>query len=345
MKTLRLATIAAALTASFLASNEASAFNLLATCWWNDTNWSGDATAQLSPVSFPTSHPSRGDLVLELGRWNAMQGMWFDFSPIINDSDGTFAMGNGANEFVWHNTATDGALAVTTVRFDACFIDQEIEEADMVFDNTITWEFGDHDPRQVEGATSFRFTAVHEAGHFLGLDHEPNTMAVLLTTASGFHGGSSTNRSAPFGDDARGARRLYPTSPGETDFSISNFRWVSMDATALILPTGVTTVRRGRNVTTGFAFTNQGTTSVSFPFMVFLSTNSIISTADRPLVSGTGFADPGFFGDFTFAVTIPADVAPGDYFIGAILDPGNTVPEQRESNNIVAFPGTIRVTR
>lgn len=329
---------------AFVAPN-AHAFNLLRTCWWNDTNWSGDASARLLPVSFPASHPSRNDLMVEFNRWNDMQGMSFEFDPISDDSNNSFSMGNSVNEFAWHSTATDGALAVTTVRFDTCFIDQEIEEADMVFDNTITWEFGAHDPRQVEGAASFRFTAVHEMGHFLGLDHEPNQMAVLLTTASGFHGGSSSFVSAPFGDDAAGARRLYPHSNNETDFSISNFRWVSSDSTALILPTGITTVRRGSNVTTGFSFTNQGKTFVDFPFTVFLSTNTVISTADRPLVSGNGFGPSGFFGDFTFQVFIPADVTPGDYFIGAIFDPANTIAEQRESNNRVTFPGTIRVTR
>lgn len=337
--------LAVVLSAGALAAPNAHAFKILQTCWWNETNWSDDASARLLPVSFPASHPSRNDLMVEFDRWNDMQGMSFEFDPISDDSNNTFSMGNSVNEFAWHSTATDGALAVTTVRFDACFIDQEIEEADMVFNNTISWEFGAHDPRQVEGAASFRFTAVHEMGHFLGLDHEPNQMAVLLTTASGFHGGSSSFTSAPFGDDTLGARRLYPHSNNETDFSISNFRWVSSDATALILPTGITTVRRGSNITTGFAFTNQGKTFVNFPFTVFLSTNTIISTIDRPLVSGTGFGPSGFFGDFTFQVTIPADVAPGDYFVGAIFDPANTIAEQRESNNRVAFPGTIRVTR
>ena len=342
-QTKMLISVALSVALSISLAPAARAFNLLSTCGWNDTNWSGDASARLLPVSFPTSHPSRTDLMVAFDRWNDMRGMWFEFDPIGNDSNNTFSMGNGVNEFAWHSTATGGALAVTTVRFNWCFIDQSIVEADMVFDNTIVWEFGSHNPRQVEGNAAFRFTAVHEMGHFLGLDHEPNQMAALLTSASGFHGGSANFTSAPFGDDARGARRLYPHSNSETDFSISNFRLISSDNTGLILPTGTTTVSAGSNITTGFAFTNQGETFVNFPFTVFLSTNTIISTADRPLVSGTGFGPAGFFGDFTFQVQIPSDVAPGDYFIGAILDPNNTIAEQRESNNRVAFPGVLRV--
>lgn len=339
------AALALALAVFALAPPSAHAFTILRRCAWNDVNWDRDASARLLPVSFPATHPSRGDLFLAFNAWNNMRGMWFDFDSIRDDSDNTFQQRNGVNEFLWHPTATDGSLAVANVQFNFCFFDQSIVEADVIFNNRVAWEFGDHDPRQVEGAANFRFTAVHEMGHFLGLDHEPNQMAVVLTTASGFHGGSEIFRSAPFGDDALGARRLYPDSNSETDFSISNFRWISSDRTGLILPTGVTTVQAGAMVTTGFAFTNQGNTFVNFPFTIYLSADPTISTFDRPILSGRGFGPPGFFGDFTFQVRIPPDTAPGVYFIGGILDPNDTIAEWREGNNRVTFPGTIRVIR
>jgi hypothetical protein len=272
-----------------------------------------------------------------------MRGMSFEFENIVDDNNNTFNYSNDRNEFAWHGSETDGALAVTVISYDACFFGQDIEEADMVFNNTLGWESGAHDPRTVETTASFRFTAVHEMGHFLGLLHEDGEMAVELTSASGFHGGSGNLRAAPFPDDAQGARRLYPHSNSETDFSISNFRWVSSDSTGLILGSGVQTVSPGGTFNSGFAFGNQGKTHVEFPFSLVLSTNTTITTFDRVIATGTGWADPYFYGDFTFVLTVPDDMAPGDYYVGAILDPNNDVAEEREGNNAVALPGIVRV--
>ena len=314
-------------------------------CWPDPVTWDNDVTVKLSPISFPSTHPDRNDILTSFARWNDMRGMHFEFENIVDDNDTTIGLGSDGNEvgFV-SNTAASGALAVTQIRFDLCFFGQDIEEADIRFNNSVTWEFGDHDPRTVEGNASFRFTAVHEMGHFLGLLHEPNQMAVMMNTASAFHGGSAAFRSAPFGDDARGARTLYSHSNPETDFSITNFRRTGPDATALILGTGTQSAGRGGTFNSGFAFVNQGKTSVDTDFVILMSTNDTISTADRVIASGRAFGPAGTFVFATFALRVPADMEPGTYFVGGILDPANAIAEAREANNRVAFPGRVTVT-
>ncbi len=314
-------------------------------CWPDPVTWDNDVTVKLSPVSFPTTHPIRNDIFTSFGRWNDMRGMHFEFENIINDNDTTMGLGSDGNEVgLVSNAAAGGALAVTQMRFDICFFGQDIEEADMRFNNSVTWEFGDHDPRTVEGNASFRFTAVHEMGHFLGLNHEPNQMAVMTNTASAFHGGNAAFRSAPFGDDARGARTLYSHSNSETDFSITNFRRTGSDATALILGSGTQNTPRGGTFNSGFAFVNQGKTFVDANFVIVMSTNSIISMSDRVIASGRAFGPAGTFVFATFPLRVPNDLAPGNYFVGGILDPNNNIAEAREANNRVAFPGRVNVT-
>ncbi len=314
-------------------------------CWPDPVTWDNDVTVKLSPISFPSSHPDRNDILTSFARWNDMRGMHFEFENIIDDNDTTIGLGSDGNEvgFV-SDAAAGGALAVTQIRLDLCFFGQDIEEADMRFNNSVTWEFGDHDPRTVEGNASFRFTAVHEMGHFLGLNHEPNQMAVMMNTASAFHGGSSAFRSAPFGDDARGARTLYSHSNTETDFSITNFRRTGSDATALILGTGTQNASRGGTFNSGFAFVNQGKTSVDTDFVIVMSTNDTISTADRVIATGRAFGPAGTFVFATFPLRVPSDMAPGTYFVGGILDPANNISEAREANNRLAFPGRVNVT-
>ncbi len=99
---------------------------------------------------------------------------------------------------------------------------------------------------------------------------------------------------------------------------------------------------------------NQGTATARGPFLngYYLSSDATVTAADRRLLgaadtdygelaAGTSFTYPG-----DPQVAIPADVTPGRYFFGILLDIGNAVAESDESNNfkaieiaIVADPG------
>jgi len=307
--------------------------------------WFGDAQTSIGSISFPAGSVFRNDLERAIGRWNSIRGMSFEFDPIVT-SPANFGSGNGRNELVFAtNARVDGALAVTrSIRHCFFGLVGMIAEADIEFNVSSNWETGFHDPTLVEGNPSFRFTAVHELGHFLGLDHEDNRMAVMMTTASAFWGEGGDVSHHPFPDDATGSRTLYSFSNDEADLAISNFRFVGSNATSLIVG-GMQAVPRGGTFVTGFAFGNVGNTNIdTFNAVIVLSSNQIISSFDRVIANLTGFSTPGFYGDFTFTVGMPSNMPLGDFFVGAILDPQNAIAEERESNNRVVFPQRIRVT-
>jgi len=326
----------------------AVAAEFLPLCGGSFVNWPGDAEARINTTSFPGGNPFRDDLLVAMRRWNNMRGMSFDFTAV--DETGGHAVGNGQNEVVFtDNDGAGGAFGLTARVTSACFFGSDIVEADVLFNaEAVPWENGPPNPRVITTTTNFRLVAVHELGHFLGLSHEDDKIAVMMTSATMFWGGTRRFRAAPFPDDAAGARALYPGDRQETDIAISNFRFVSAGNTAFIVPSEVQTVQRGGTFRTGFGFGNLGTTDVdSFEFVVVLSTNATISTSDRIILSAVGTClgtcPPGFYGIATFDVRVPDDMPAGDYFVGGIIDPRNLIAELREGNNRVAFPGRIRV--
>lgn len=77
--------------------------------------------------------------------------------------------------------------------------------------------------------------------------------------------------------------------------------------------------------------------SNSFVVEFRLSTDSTITSADRLLTSVTrNSISPGLDSRWTQSLTLPADLAPGTYTIGVIVDPLNKIKENSETNNTLA---------
>lgn len=91
-----------------------------------------------------------------------------------------------------------------------------------------------------------------------------------------------------------------------------------------------------------------GSGTVPSPFGVgfYLSSDATVTTGDRRLggVTESFATDPGdLFGNgvVEHVVTVPADVAPGSYTLGMVVDEGAAVSESNESNNVSTTPLTV----
>ncbi|MCP3141926.1 CARDB domain-containing protein [Pyxidicoccus xibeiensis] len=101
--------------------------------------------------------------------------------------------------------------------------------------------------------------------------------------------------------------------------------------------TAPTSISSGQPLTATVQVCNQGTTpSGSTQADVFLSPDSAITPADAPLgMASLGVLAPGECQDATVTGT-PGPFQEGTYFVGAIVDRANTVPEFVETNNTKA---------
>ena len=100
-----------------------------------------------------------------------------------------------------------------------------------------------------------------------------------------------------------------------------------------------TTVAPGASVTVDTYAMNLGNAiSGASTAGIYLSTDSTITTSDTLLAtvnSGTlaTVSQPGYYDHQTVSATLPANLAPGIYYIGGIADYNNHVSESNESNN------------
>ncbi|WMT72578.1 NF038122 family metalloprotease [Bradyrhizobium sp. Ash2021] len=119
---------------------------------------------------------------------------------------------------------------------------------------------------------------------------------------------------------------FHAFSPRQPDLS----EYVSVSNTAAAPGASVTVDAYAMNV--GNAISGASTAGI------YLSTDSTITTSDTLLAtvnSGTlaTIGQPGYYDHQTLSVALPANLAPGTYYIGGIADYNNHVSESNESNN------------
>ncbi len=316
------------------------------TCNGTPVIWEGDPTTLISTISFPSGTIQRQDLDGVISKWNNLQGMTLEFSP-LSTFGGNYGLGNGKNEIALQNISS---LGLTTSHFDACFWwfeSQHIKEFDIEI-NPNNMQFGAPPEDNNSGNNSFRYTAVHELGHALGLldNNESGAPSVLKQSLKGqcWCGSSTSERVQPLSDDTHSSRFLYPSSLTQRDLVACAFE-VNQSSKNVVTTMANTTisVRQGRNFNIRGSFGSFGNTSENCDILFVLSTNNIISTSDRVIASGSGSAPPNSFGSFTWNATVPNNLAPGTYFLGLIIDPNNRVSEYREGNNVVVLSTRVQV--
>jgi len=276
--------------------------------------------------------------------WNNVKGSGFIFY-VLRDTDGSHALGNDVSEIYIDNSLSGSVLAVTTTRSDCYWffgLHYGILETDMGFNGNLSWSLNPLNYGSLGSPFSFESVALHELGHALGLTHEDRWMA----TMNSFYPNSGPighwKEWDPLPDDRLGARALYGDATTETDIAGSVFRRTGSGTSGLV--SSPSNAARGSNVTLELTFHNLGTSSIGFNIGFYLSTNDIISTGDILLGTNTG-ASASTGGTFTFSrtLTIPSGVAPGQYWLGFIVDYDGRSAEDNEGNNYMESPRPITI--
>lgn len=134
------------------------------------------------------------------------------------------------------------------------------------------------------------------------------------------------------------------TGTATTDVTVQNVAAAQPDLVVTSLVSPATNIRRGRILTVRYTVENRGTAAVLLTASGFyLSTDHSTSTSDRLVgVGATGQIAAGASATQDGLLYIPLSVAPGTYYLGAIVDPTNYLGESDETNNTFTGP-TVQV--
>ncbi len=200
-------------------------------------------------------------------------------------------------------------------------------ECDVILDSGRSWSLSPHD------STYFRSTVLHELGHVRGLGHYNAWQSIENSGQSKHLRGETT-----YMVDRNGVR-ANATNVSERDFAIYNKwhngsvpRWMKMSPT---------TIREGQQLSIdNISVENKGTLAFgsTLTFGVYLSTNTIISTADQRISSGSwGSYSTNTASTFDWTATIPTQSDCSTRYVGGIVDYNGAWTERYEGNNAVIF--------
>lgn len=350
-------------------ANDANAASLDDSCNGVYKKWySNSVTYRASSVGFPSGNDYRTALGHVITQFNKNASN-IRFSMLYGDT--SVGMNNGQNEVWWTSSLSAPAVAYT---WKSCYWSfgwkHKITESDIVFKNTVNYtpnvEYG------IRGLATnlisyggssrpFKTTALHEFGHGAGLGHENGRYSVMGQDWDHIHR-NYVYALAYLGEDVNyGLRQLYGNNSSSNVQDVGVVHWKYSGAsgaysshirTKLYNTSGAelpyTTVggeRRyyvypGQSVRAEFTYENSGESSQSPTIHYVISTNNLITTYDT-LIASTAFnLNPeGSVYTSTRTVTIPSSLNSGqNYWLGAIMDPNNSLSEIEENNNATYIP-------
>lgn len=280
----------------------------------------------------------------------------------IDNGDSSYSTGNGQNE-IYYNSSVGTANCWYSWNTSTC----NVNEADIQFGNEpwVTGSSSQHWP--YNSGRSIRGTAVHEGGHCIGMAHENSLYNMMGDDWSHVTRQGVGTYYGPGEDLSDGLIDLHGKRSGSDtyrDVGATVFRYDGADgaysehefgvlrdaSTGITLPVvgsfeGQDTfeVVEGDTVEMELTFENNGEKNSESPNIGFyLSTNSIISTSDTLLRTDNGYSlGRGTPYEVTENVTIPAGTAPGNYFLGALIDHDNLINETTNANNVAYYPISV----
>jgi len=257
----------------------------------------------------------------------------FRMNKSFNDTSVGF--GNNQNEIWFTNqtAALGGDNAKTFVQYTC--IDYwifgetvRLDEMDIIYDNTVNFSTSTNKNNLTShggNRLSFHAVSVHELGHASALAHTNNTYNVM-------------------GDSYRHAISQFRRTGASGEYSVHAPTRV-LNGNGAGLATRNDNGERGYRVNRGQAvrleltYENNGSTFQTEDVRFYVSTNNIISTADRLIASATFDLGRNTVLTTTSNLTIPSNLTRGRfYYLGAIIDANGTLGEAVENNNAARIP-------
>ena len=110
--------------------------------------------------------------------------------------------------------------------------------------------------------------------------------------------------------------------------------------------TGQQSAVQGGTMNVNTTVKNQGSASAGpFRISLYLSPDALITEQDREIGYGE-VADlgVGMLRDGTAVATVPADLIPGTYYLGVMVDSGKVISEESEANNILFADKMVKIS-
>lgn len=317
------------------------------------------ADLDIEACSIPAGSRRADAVWYGLTEWNSVGGMEGVFAVGDQPTCG-LRHGDGRSTIAYVSPeAVDDALGVTRRFYSrGCWrwaFDIGLAEADVMLSSALDTAIGGRRPlanldiepiceRTTRPRVTERATILHELGHALGLDHEDERMAMMMTR-SGEGRFCGPRPFSPHPDDIAGVRQLYGDGSRIDELAASPWRWAGADrisevhaldgAGALPPPTGCV----GDLVTVEYSVANLGTDEAGYRLWWFASRDDRISWDDVLLhVSGEQAIGGERFATRQVDLRISRSLLPDvDYRLGFLVAPSHDWWAERRQGNNTAF--------
>ncbi|HAH05565.1 MAG TPA: hypothetical protein DCM05_03415 [Elusimicrobia bacterium] len=355
--------------------NTSNLFNWTGGAWVDsgvfqcNTKWpTNNVAAVINNADFTLGTAYDTALKTGINRWNNLPGSVFS-ADYTNGACTRKDSADHVNCLSWdvNEVMAVGALATAYGTRSMVILDPptntqaaycDFVDSDILFDDDLAWSTALTLANEAAPPYNFLAVAAHEFGHTVGFMHDTANISIMGAYsnpgASGPYGYDPNNDIQLHADELGGLRALYPAGTVGQDIAILPWKigapaggystvWKTIYSIAAPDSTPAGTLNRSDGgAQIEYTLMNRGTASQTFNVGFYLYQNAawrlLSKTNDVTLAAGA-------WGTSVRVLTLPLDVAPGNYTFKVVADCDNTVAETSETNNDmkVVFPFPINV--